>query len=151
MRFATFAHAISSTKSTAPKRIQSAVRILPTTNSSSGVSRSPQLLSSVSVKNCLRPLDGDAGLHARADVQVLAPPTRRGRELFGAERHRGPEVRRLAAAAELRAEVEGRGHDADDRVRLAVEHHVLADDGEPREAPVPEAVAEDYDLVAPRL
>src|SRR5205085_4967811 len=94
----------------------------------------------------LRLLNLDAGLHARDDVQVLDRPARVGRELFRLEGDGSPEVGRLPA--ELAPEVEVGRHDADDRVRLAVERDVLVDDGQAREATMPEAVAEDYDLVA---
>src|ERR1051326_4225044 len=54
--------------------------------------------------------------------------------------HRGPDVRLVWKGERTR-------HDANDRVRHAIDHHTLADHaGTPSEAVVPQAIAEDDDL-----
>src|SRR5262249_29810942 len=65
--------------------------------------------------------------------------------LFGGERERGPEVRRVR-------NVEAARHHADDGVARAVETDRLADDGAvARVPPIPKRMAEDDDLVAPAV
>jgi hypothetical protein len=88
-----------------------------------------------------RPLDRDAGLQPRDDLEKLVPPARR--PVRGVDRERHPEFRGFRKA-------HGRRGDADDDVRVSVQADHATDDGRVgREAARPQPVAQHHDAVRP--
>ena len=155
-RFATFAHAMSSTKPTAPSSTSSAGRMRPDDRSSSERTLSVHVGAKVvRVRRLqilgerrhlgLRALERDAGLEPRREIQVLVRVAAGERRRLERERHEQIGLAGEEAREALR-------HHADDLIRLAIQLDRLSDRARlAGKEPRPHAVAQHDDVLLARV
>ena len=141
-RFATFAHAISSTHTTAPNSTSRAGRTSPTSTSRSGRSATPNCaFDPDTLARAARRFRPSRSAPRRGSRRGPAAPSRRVSAVPRPARPRCPSATCRSAPAGPASRRRQLGQDADDRDRLAVEGDGPSDDGRvAAEAGLPERI-----------